>query len=243
MSKPVIEIKKLSKAYMIGHEREAMADWLIETLGAWEKRWLQLRIVPLWKLLADHAELLESKANWIPLKILHPGKTAIYFSSNAESFLGEVLGFVGELHPFHKNQILNVATGQNLDVSLGEFRIIEDMWEEAYKASKRFLSGVLPAGKIEQSSKFPMVERDLAFVFDSEIVVNDVLKTIEKEASTLLKKLDCLDRFVLEDKKVSLAFRLSLQNSEKTLEDAEIQELIKRCVDKVEKRFSASLRA
>lgn len=30
MSKPVIEIKKLSKAYMIGHEREAMAGTMIQ---------------------------------------------------------------------------------------------------------------------------------------------------------------------------------------------------------------------
>jgi phenylalanyl-tRNA synthetase beta chain len=225
------------------YDSKSIANLLIEGLGAWERRWLQLRMLPLWKLLEEHGELLKSKAPWIPVKLLHPGKSAIYFSSSQSGFFAEVHGYVGELHPLLRNEILNVATGQNINVSFGEIRVVDDIWHETYTASKRFLSGVIPQGSIQLGSKFPVVQRDLAFVFAKDVMANDVIKTLEKEIGNSLLEVQCLDRFPLEDSKFSLAFRLMLQNHDKTFEDAEIQDIVKRCVDKVEKRFSATQRA
>jgi phenylalanyl-tRNA synthetase beta chain len=231
------------KAQVDYYDAKAVADLLLEGLGAWERRWLQLRVLPLWKLLEEHSELLESKAPWIPLKLLHPGKSAIYFASSQSGFFAEVFGFVGELHPLVRNDVLNVAAGQNLPVAFGEFRVIDDIWLETYTAAKRFLPGAIPEGSIRQSSKFPLVERDLAFVFASDIIVGDVLKTLEKELGPQALEVQCLDRFPLENSKVSLAFRILLQSEEKTLEDAEIQKLVSSCVEKVQQRFGATLRA
>jgi len=71
------------------------------------------------------------------------------------------------------------------------------------------------------------VQRDIAFVTDKNITVEEINKIIKKTADKNIfknaKLFDIYDGDGIEDGKKSLAFRITLQDSEKTLTDEIIQ--------------------
>lgn len=87
---------------------------------------------------------------------------------------------------------------------------------------------VLPVSSTERYqpfSRFPYMVRDIALFIPSNMSSDDIEQIIAEKGSMLLVKQFLFDRFEKEGK-VSLAFRLVFQSSERTLVEQEVQTLM-----------------
>ncbi|MFA5926800.1 MAG: phenylalanine--tRNA ligase subunit beta [Patescibacteria group bacterium] len=93
-------------------------------------------------------------------------------------------------------------------------------------------------------SKFPAVTRDLAFIVDSNVDGEDIVKVIYNQ-SNMINRAELFDEFVSDrfgqDKK-SLAFHVYLEHIDRTLTDKEADEIVKKVTDAVSNEFKAVLR-
>lgn len=94
--------------------------------------------------------------------------------------------------------------------------------------------------------KFPSFEFDFAVIVDQKVTAGDLLDTIKQKAGNNLINIDIFDVFEGEsigNNNKSIAFRLNFSDSNKTLNIKEVEPIIKRVVNSLEKEFSAKLRS
>ncbi len=142
---------------------------------------------------------------------------------------GTYIGFLGKV----KRELLKKFSLEN-DVYVSELSI-----EELTQEEKRFKSYI-------PSPKFPPVTRDLAFIVDKKILVENVERVIRSSGAPLLKKATLFDVFngePLKEGKKSLAFALEMTSLEKTLTEAEADAVIKKVVSDVCGKFGAEFRS
>ncbi|HSA06725.1 MAG TPA: phenylalanine--tRNA ligase subunit beta [Candidatus Gastranaerophilales bacterium] len=149
---------------------------------------------------------LENRIEYLPesdVKYLHPGRAAKISLSGKQPV---VLGLIGELHPdiIQKRKF-------NQPVYLFEINIEELLANINY---------ALP--KYRQIPQYPSVSRDIAFIAPESISYQELTKIFKKVSSKLLKKVDIFDLYQGEHAPLgskSVAFRVTLQDLEKTLTD------------------------
>lgn len=93
-------------------------------------------------------------------------------------------------------------------------------------------------------SKYPSVPRDLAFIVDKTIKSEQIIDEIYSQ-SELINRVELFDEFEsdkLGTGKKNLAFHLDLQHLDKTLKDAEADQIINKVISTIENKFSAKLR-
>ena len=107
-------------------------------------------------------------------------------------------------------------------------------------------AAALPLPRYEPVSRFPPVRRDLALVVDEQVAVEQLLVTIRSSAGPLLSEVSLFDVYrgtgIGEGRK-SLAFRVLLQDTEKTLTDADVEEVMAGIVGVLQKNHEAVLRS
>jgi len=151
---------------------------------------------------------------------LHPGRSANVFLN------GERIGVVGELHPEWVQKY-----------ELGAAPVVFELELSA------LLNVPMPA--YVPVSRFPVVERDLAFVVSQESSLQTLLDVLQKAATAIVKQVNLFDVYQgkgLEDGKKSLAFRVVMQDTDKTLADAEVDAAISQLVAAAQ-QLGAVLRA
>ena len=152
----------------------------------------------------------------------HPGRSVDVFVGR------ELIGSFGEIHP---DVLENFDLGKT-SVLVGEFNI--DLIQK-YIGKKIKYQGIV---------KYPAVPRDFAFVMREDILVGDVLKTIQK-VDKKIEKVELFDIYqgagVLPGMK-SVAISVILRDKNKTLEEKEIVDISNKIVAKVEKDYGAVLR-
>lgn len=92
-------------------------------------------------------------------------------------------------------------------------------------------------------SVFPPIRRDLAIVVDKNVPFDSLLAVMKQ--SSLIQKTELFDEFENEKigkEKKSLAFRLVFQSLDRTLKAEEVEQEIKKILDKLGKEFGAKLR-
>ncbi|MCT4643383.1 MAG: phenylalanine--tRNA ligase subunit beta, partial [Carboxylicivirga sp.] len=94
-------------------------------------------------------------------------------------------------------------------------------------------------------SKFPEVKRDLALVLDKEVKFEQVKQIAQKTEKKLLKRVSLFD--VFEDKKLgenkkSYAVSFILQDETKTLNDKQIDKIMKKMMSNYERELGAQIR-
>ncbi|MFZ9997683.1 MAG: phenylalanine--tRNA ligase subunit beta, partial [Burkholderiaceae bacterium] len=156
---------------------------------------------------------------------LHPGRAALVLLA------GQVIGAMGELHP---------KLCQTLELAKAPVVFEID------------LDAVLPRPIAQPSalSKFPAVTRDLAFVMPEQTAAGQVIAKVQEAARKApngqrLQRVVVFDEYRgtgLSDGEKSLAFRFVLQDTEKTLEDSEVDALMSVFSDTVQTAFSARVR-
>ncbi|MCW9706457.1 phenylalanine--tRNA ligase subunit beta [Fodinibius salsisoli] len=100
--------------------------------------------------------------------------------------------------------------------------------------------------RYEPVSKFPSFEFDFAVIVGQSVKAGDLLQSIKKTAGPTLKDLQVFDVFEgesLGEQKKSLAFRLSFLDKNKTLTINDVEPIINKVVDVLEKQYSAKLRS
>ncbi|MEG3766437.1 phenylalanine--tRNA ligase subunit beta [Alteromonas sp. 14N.309.X.WAT.G.H12] len=151
---------------------------------------------------------------------LHPGMAAEVRLHN------NTIGYVGAVHPQFNKQL-----GVNGRVFVFELDL------------KAISSRNLPEACAV--SKFPANRRDIAITVKEELSVGSIISFIEKIGVNQLVALNLFDVYKgkgVEPGFKSLALSLVLQDPEKTLEEAEIQQAVDTVVKGLEREFGAALR-
>ncbi len=157
------------------------------------------------------SDRVKYEVNNVP-NFMHPRNSANILIDN------ESIGFLGKLHP---------------NISKEEIFICEINLDKLYVKKAKKL-------KYEEPSKYPNVNRDLAFLFDKNIVIGEVLKTI-KSSSKILINTEIFDIFEKDGKK-SIAFSLTFNDKEKTLTEDEINIILSNIIDDISKKYNGILR-
>jgi phenylalanyl-tRNA synthetase beta chain len=143
----------------------------------------------------------------------HPGRSAQILID------GRVVGWIGELHPQWQQQY-------DLPQPVVWFELDQTALTQA------------EVPRVAEISKFPPVRRDLAVVVNESVEVQSLLDAMQSENIANVIELTLFDLYRgkgVEDGKKSLAFRVLLQDTKKTLTDAEIEPSVARLVAVLQK--------
>ena len=163
------------------------------------------------------------KATYLPAskKNMHPGKCAKIMVGDVE------LGYLGSIHPkYQKEHSLNETYVFELNYDL-------------------LLANSEEAIKYTPVSKYPTITRDLAIVCKKEISASDIAALIKQTGKKILVDVSLFDLYMdeaigLENKQ--LAYKLTFCDSEKTLESADVEKVIRSILNRLEFTYQAKLR-
>ena len=151
---------------------------------------------------------------------LHPGRAANVLLD------GHSVGVVGELHP---------VWVQRYD--LGSAPVVFELELDAA------LQARMPAYR--EISRMPAVFRDLALVVGVDVTVARVIDALREVAPEVVKDIALFDVYHgkgIDPDKKSLAFRVLMQDTQRTLEDAEVDAAVAVLVQQAETALGARLR-
>ena len=151
----------------------------------------------------------------------HPGQSARILLN------GEPVGWIGTLHP---------------------------RWQQKYDLSQPAVMFEIDLASLMQRkvpefseiSKFPSVRRDLAVVVDDAVNVQDLLDGLRIHLPATVTNLKLFDVYRgkgIDLGKKSLAFKVLMQDTQKTLTDDEVETIMAKIKDILIARFNATLRA
>ena len=149
---------------------------------------------------------------------MHPGRTATI------SLDGQVVGFVGQVHPVTAKDY-NIPETYVAEINL---TAIEQVMQ--------------PAKPFVEITKFPAVTRDIALLLKAEISHKEVVEAIEAAGVKRLTDIKLFDVFSGEKLGLgmkSMAYTLTFQNPENTLEDEEVA----RYMEKIQKSLEVTIGA
>jgi phenylalanyl-tRNA synthetase beta chain len=144
---------------------------------------------------------------------LHPGRSAQIFCGD------KAVGWIGELHP-HWQQQYDMAQAC--------------VWFEI--EADAVMQARVP--RMSEIAKFLPVRRDLAVVVDESVNAQTLLDAMLQAAASYVQEVVLFDVYRgrgMEQGKKSLAFRVLLQDTQKTLTDAEIEPVMALLVDVLNK--------
>jgi phenylalanyl-tRNA synthetase beta chain len=150
---------------------------------------------------------------------LHPGRAA------SVSLDGRTIGVVGELHPRWVQQY-----------ELGSAPVLFEIDLDAWLA--------LPMPAFAEVSRYPIVTRDLALVMPREQALAPLLSALRGAATDFVCDVRLFDLYQgdgLPQGQKSLAFRIVMQHTERTLADEEVDAVISKLVE-AGRRYGAVLR-
>lgn len=155
-----------------------------------------------------------------PHPALHPGRSARVRVDGVDA------GWLGELHPRWQQKYDLAEAPVVFELELAAFANLE-----------------IPVA--ETVSKFPLVRRDIAVLVDDRLPAQALVEALQGAGSSRVADVTLFDvyrgRGIPEGKK-SLAFRVLLQDTQKTLTDQEVESEWTRLVQVLEQKFQAKLR-
>ena len=148
---------------------------------------------------------------------LHPGMSANILLDR------ESIGIIGRVHPsILKDEVYVV------EISLG-----------------KIMDKKIKPIKYMESSKYPAISKDLAFIVKKDVMAKEVMEVIKKACGRLLTDINVFDVYVGEnvgnDEK-SLAFNLVFEDATRTLTEEEVMQLFNKAIDAVTTKLNAVLR-
>ena len=149
-------------------------------------------------------------------KDLHPGMSANILLDR------KIIGVVGRVHP-----------------SLCK----DDVY--VFELSLQALMSKIKPLKYKEAPKYPMIEKDMAFILDKDINSSSVEDVIRKASGRMLKDINVFDMYVsdnLGSNKKSVAYRLTYQDDSRTLTEKEVMEVFNKAIEQVQIQFKAELR-
>jgi phenylalanyl-tRNA synthetase beta chain len=139
---------------------------------------------------------------------------------------GSHVGWLGELHPALKKKL-----GLSVTPILFELLI------------EPGLVAVQP--EFREISKFPAVRRDVAIIVDSDIPVAEVKNSVREAGGSILRDIvvfDIYDGDNIETGSKSVGLGLILQETSRTLTDADVDKIMHTVIDRLGRDFNATIR-
>ena len=139
------------------------------------------------------------------------------------------LGFIGKVDTIFSDKMhldINEVFGFQLDL---------DLLMELANKTPLFNSIV----------SYPLVERDLNFVLEENILIGSLLSTVKENGNDILKSVDPINIFrhnSLGNNKKSVTINLVFQSSTKTLEDKDVNHVIDEIIRVISNEYGAKLR-
>ncbi len=164
---------------------------------------------------------LQAQFERIDHPALHPDRAATV------SVKGKVIGLVGELHPrwVQKYELGTPPVVFELDIDA----VLEQ-----------------PLPNYQGVSRFPAVVRDLALVVGQEQPAQPLLEGLIAAAPAFVREVVLFDVYQgkgVDPGKKSLAFRVVMQDTEKTLADGEVDAAMVKLIETAAEKFAAKLRS
>ena len=153
----------------------------------------------------------------IEIKELHPGISANIIIDK------KAVGIIGRVHPSKLKDEVYVC-----ELSL------TDLYDFKIKPLK-----------FKEASKYPGINKDMAFIVDNDIMVIDIINTIKKAGGRLLTDVSVFDVYFgnnIKNNKKSIAFSLTFEDSNRTLTDEEVNIAFNKIIDEVKDKYNAILR-
>lgn len=148
---------------------------------------------------------------------MHPGMSATILLDR------EPIGIVGRVNPSLSKDDIFVA-----ELSL-----------------TKIIGKQIKAIKYKESSKYPEIKKDLAFVVNKSVPSIELVNQIKKSGGRLLTNIDVFDIYtgenVKEDEK-SIAYTLTFSDATRTLLEDEVNTVFRKIIDEVENTCNARLR-
>jgi len=151
---------------------------------------------------------------------LHPGKSAQIVLD------GKAAGWIGELHPRWQRKY---DLGRPPVLFELDYDVINEQAVPAY----------------QEISKFPAVRRDISAEFDEGVTYETILAGLCEKRPAIVTEIALFDMYRgtgVEKGKKSLAFRVLLQDTRKTLTEAEVESAVAALRQVLQQRFNAKLR-
>ena len=148
---------------------------------------------------------------------MHPGMSARIILDR------EQVGIIGRVHPSTLKDEVYVA-----ELSL-----------------TKLIKTIKPI-KYKESSKYPEIKKDMAFIVDKNTPSKDIETEIKRAGGRLLTNIEVFDVYTgenVKDNEKSIAYSLTFSSNEKTLTDEEVMEVFNNIINKVETKLNAKLRS
>ena len=160
----------------------------------------------------------------------HPGKSGVIYQDSLNKI---PIAFFGEIHP-------NILQKAELKT---DALIIFEIFLDRIKFQNEKLKDLKSQF---QYSDFQKSERDFAFVIDKNFKVQELIKIISEVDKDLIKDIRVFDLYegenIDKDKK-SVALNVTIQSSQKSLTDDDLNKLNKLIISNVENKTGAKLRS
>ena len=160
----------------------------------------------------------------------HPGRSG---SVNLKSEKGPQLAYFGEIHP---------AITKNLDFKDKNIFGFEIFLKNIHEPNKKIRENK----NSFQASDFQKSERDFAFVLDKIFKIGLLEKIIEEVDEKLIQKVSTFDVYegenIPKDKK-SVAVNVTLQATDKTLTEKDLDQISKKIIQIVSEKTGATIRS
>ncbi len=148
---------------------------------------------------------------------MHPTKSTYINVS------GKIVGMFGQVHP---------------NICKDEVYVCEINLEELLSIKTGRL-------KYKETSKFPGITKDLAFILPKNVLNKDVVSSIKQGGGKLLSTINVFDYYEgdkIEENKKSIAYSLYFESNDRTLELNDINPLIDKIIENVVKKHNGILR-
>ena len=149
-------------------------------------------------------------------KDLHPGVQGNIILD------GKSIGIIGKVHP---------------SITKKDIYVFELDLDSIY--------GKTPKLKYKEAFKYPSIVKDMSFILDRNILVDEIIKTIKKTSSKILQDVEVFDVYEgdnIDSSKKSIAFKLTFNGIDKTLTDEEVMQEFSKIIDKIVQNHNAELR-
>lgn len=158
-----------------------------------------------------------------PNKYYHPHRFANFKIGK------NIIGCAGELHP---------KITQFFDIKIRPY-IFEFFIENIPQINK------LLTKKPYFANDFPIVERDFAFIIDSNLAVQELIKFVHNIDKDLIKNVNIFDIYQgknIENNKKSIAIKVLIQHPSQTLDASQIENITSKIINGCKEKFNAELR-
>ena len=160
----------------------------------------------------------------------HPGKSGRVFLNKGKE---KVVAYFGDIHP-------NVL--KKLDIKI-EALVGFEIFLDNIKQPKKSLKDQKTKNKF---SDFQKSERDFAFILDKNFQVQELIEIISNVDKNLIKSVKVFDVYEgknIPENKKSIALNVTIQSSEKTLNEDDLNKINQTIITAVESKLDAKIRS